>query len=266
MPIRVWLVLACLWFSGSASAAMVELVFDVLVNQRNVAELDDGQQLYWPDSSFSPQAFALTARFDLDDPHMSRAYGTGNTQVSAVFRYDSTSTSATPFTGTFLAALPELSGPLATQVNTWRIADWQADTSNSNFVINTNFYDYAGSDDGYVYQRGLFFARNEAGASLDGFDPWVGQSLLDWLTLEIGHTFAGAFSESYARWVREPQFDANGVYLGSETLAYEGVILKGDLTLRSVTVVPLPAVGLALPLLLGMGFVAKRYRCRGVRQ
>lgn len=270
MPIRVWLVLACLCFSGSVSAAMVELVFDVQLVQRSVGRLVDGVVLKTHDEDFAPKNFAMTVRFDMSPSSSSKAdlplYGFSD--ATAIFPTEGASLTDSPFTSSLLAKVPGLVDPLSMQFATVRTVLWgeEFDSGTNRATINT-WSQQAGQprDRTSLYYRAITLYAGTGYASRYDVDLLAGQSLLDWLTTEVGRPFFARYEEGYQYEAEELRFDENGLEISATLLDYDSISYQGGMILRSVTEVPLPAVGMALPLLLGMGFAAKRYRRRNPR-
>ena len=181
----------------------------------------------------------MTLRFDIDNSHTLLGYF--QQPVAQVF--SSPSLSSSPYSQLFRDNVP---APISTEVMSQRFedgADAKDIFSANNYAIAGGIVDGFGTDFRYGQYLQLKFLQELVSSNTPG--GLTGSDLLSLLQFAVGQTFARGYQESY--WV----ITSDGFLDESRALnyvAYDGQFLTGDITLRSVQAVPLPAVGLWMQL------------------
>jgi hypothetical protein len=105
------------------------------------------------------------------------------------------------------------------------------------------------------YNRGLNFSTQGSPVLEAEFAPKDGAALVAWLNAQVGKTFVDGFNERHLEMVRKTVFlggDWTVVGDPDGLLSWDESIVRGDIQIRSVTVVPEPASSV----LLGVGLLA----------
>ena len=245
MKYRYLTVLGGMLMSGLASAAMIEVTLDVTINQRLVMSTPDAGE-YVSDSNFTPHTFTITARFD---PEISQpGYDYSSSGYSGVTtNFPAWTISASPFTQAFRNKVPEVS--TSGSVYSQREAlNQDGSVSTTDYLMLSNSGGNYENNGMLIYEQYVSLLLSQGAGSFDERFPPVGNELLGLLQGLTGQTYAEQYVESYTRLLTEPFYDENGFVLGYQPIFLESERLLGDVTVRSVQVVPLPAVGLWMQL------------------
>lgn len=257
-----------------ASATTVELVFDVNVTTRFVGEVNVAFGPRWKsDLAFLPQSFAVTARFDLEDPAV-RPNGIADLFAVTTFSGGGgASLTQTPYTAGMRAGIASVSDEThayftqAVLISNLPPTPTPVGTATSAGFSASSFVETIG-DVGVVrqYFRGIYLGENSGDVlTAENFHDLAGTEFVSWLQARTGPAYTARFTEQYEHRVAGLAL-YEGQWLTSfapeDLISYEGVRLAGNATLRSVSVVPEPSS--ALLMLLGLA-VAGTAAARGRR-
>lgn len=282
MAKRAWVSFAVMMLAGfSAHAETVEVVLDVTTTHREVSHLDEqGTLLRADDPFFVPKQFQWVVSFDLAQPTVypvQTAYGSNGAQLIASTYFQDGTTSLTPYSAALMGAIPadapvlspdttQVRASLATKnVNWLPMASPQAVDVDAGFAGGGTWQSVSdGLATTTTYGRGFVFERTIAPVLNKDFHPMSGQEFVAYLQANVGQLYVGAFNESVTRWVQKtnPPGDVILVSNAPDALvAQDGMWVGGDVSIRSVTVVPEPATyGLMGLGLAGVAAVARRRR------
>lgn len=250
-----WVVAAAALYAMQAQAVTVELVADVAVTSYQKLNTAQGQVSYDNLLASVPQHFDFTVRFDTDNPILEESDLTLNPLLryasSAFIGGDGVSISLSPASASMQAQLPDpqkavtimLPSVTVTQTTpevqppTQPVAIYGALSTGQAWLG-----DGTADNPPVSYSRGFTFNQQGAVVSSDTLHAMTGDEFVSFLQAHVGQARFGHYTEAVN------QSFTNSV----PGLFLDLVNLQGDVTLRSVTVVPEPAslmlMGLGLPL------------------
>lgn len=252
-----WVAVAVASCAMQVQAATVELVADVAVTSYQKLNTAQGSFSYDNLLGSIPQHFDFTVRFDTDNPLTEETVLALNPllrYVSSTFVVGAVggSTSLSPVSASMLAQLPDPQKavtPMSTVVSVAQTTpEVQPPTQPvaifGDFVTGQAWLGDGTADNVPVsYSRGFTFNQQGAVVSSDTLHAMTGDEFVSFLQAHIGQAGFGQYKEAVNQRIAG---SVSGLFM-------DLVSLQGDVTLRSVAVVPEPAslmlMGLGLPLL-----------------
>lgn len=257
---RGWVVVAAALCAMQVQAATVELVADVAVTSYQKLNTAQGSVLYDNLLGSIPQHFDFTVRFDTDNPLRQETDLTLNPLLryasSAFIGGDGVSISLSPVSASMQAQLPDpqkastimLPSVTVTQTTPEVQPPTQPVAIFGAFSTGQAWLGDGTADNVPVsYSRGFTFNQQGAVVSSDTLHAMTGDEFVSFLQAHIGQAGFGQYKEVVNQRIAG---SVSGLFM-------DLVSLQGDVTLRSVAVVPEPAslmlMGLGLPLLAWVG-------------
>jgi len=247
---RMGAVVAGLSMSTLASAALVDATFDVTINQRLIGKLLEvsATQMSWtyePDPTFTtPVTFSLRVRFDSEAGVWSgysegpQSQGHYSTFVSGTVIGNS------PFSAGLTASM---SGPSSSQsqISIWRIVQWNdaGETLSSTQLDISKYITGGGGGSNNSYSQSASLYAWDDNTSHD-VRPLLGDDFVNWLKAQVGAPGFASYYETFEHYTRQEIFDESGQLVGASVPDFFGEGVSGTMALRSVNVVPIPAIGL----------------------
>lgn len=244
-----------------AQAATLELVADVAANVYQAGRIEQGAVVYDSVAGFVPQHFEFTVRIDLDHPYTSE----GSLALIPLLR-DVTSTfadspgnwvSESPFSADMMALLPDPAGAVA-PARAFAIIE----QSTPVVEVPTQPVRILGSvamGQGWLstgapgtatvaYHRGFDFSVLGEVMPSDALHAMTGEQFASFLQSKVGQAGFGRYQESVGL-----------LFAGGEpVISMDALHVFGDVTIKSVAVVPEPSTYLLMGLGLSLVAVARR--------
>ncbi len=252
----------------TAQASTVEMVVDVMATNLQQSHLEQGGVVTTNDPSFVPAQFQWLIRFDLDQPTVypvQSTNGTGGEQLTTSTFFQGGETSLTPYSATLIGLVPPgapVLSPGTTQVyaesstrdlSFFPMAGAQAVNIQTGFAGGGAWQAVAdGLATTIAYGRSFNFAGAAAPVPNSQFQPMSSQDFVSYLQSKVGQTQVGAFNESITKWVQKTNPPGDVILISDAPdalVAQDGIWISGDVSIRSVAVVPEPATYL----LMGLG-------------
>lgn len=260
--IHVATVAACM-FMSAAQAEVVQLDFDVQARAHNLTT--DSR---WFGEALTDQHFDVRVSIDLDGV-IAQPSDTSASVVGVGWYFLGAQLTSSPFSSALMSSLPA-DAPSGgwTMLDTSMSnvgGDVVVDAVDTNFSVGFNKHVSTAENQQTTssdYTQRITMDPVIGAVSFNGLQGWTNADLQVYWRAQIGQTFLGGYSESFQK-VRYAGMWVNDKWIGSgEVLGSEQESYTGDVTLRSVTMVPEPAtyvlMGLGLPL-----FAAVRRRSKG---
>lgn len=263
---KKWALAAIALWAVGVQARTIEMVADVAVQSYEAGRVADGAAVYDSVAGFAPQHFDLTVRFDMDNPETDNdllALSPLLRQALSWFNGGAgPSLSATPFSAGMMASVPPspdkdplvLGSSVVVSLSTPAV---QPPTQPLRIAgdFSSSFGTYIGENGHgtfYGYDRVISFVHQGDVVSSDSVQPWSGDAYLSYLQSWVGQPGFGQYKEYVYQ--TTPSND--------QVPYLEPLRAMGDVTIRSVAVVPEPA-SVAL---WGLGAVGLAVAVRGRRR
>ncbi len=246
---------------AQAQAATLELVADVAANVYQAGRVEQGAVVYDSVAGFVPQHFEFTVRIDLDHPFTEEGALTVNpllrNATSTFIDSPANRVSLSPFSAAMMALLPDPAGAVtparafAYIEQSTPVVDVPTEPVHILGNVGTGQVWLSSGAPGtasVAYRRGFDFSALGEIMPSDALHAMTGEQFASFLQSKVGQAGFGRYEESVGL-----------LYAGGEpVISMDALRVLGDVTIRSVAVVPEPSTYLLMGLGLSLVAVVRR--------